>query len=320
MNAVFKLAATAVMALAIIWLLVNYVFPLAGGGGQVRQAMMKALEAAQGLDDQVLVKALAIRKGENLPAESLDTSTRSVNYRCTDTKQCCPLGGITSGCRLALDERLLSAQEDSALPAHYRCQLEENIYLCTAYFGRGPAQLEWGDLRAPREIELGKDLPTVVLKIRNTGQTKAYDVVATAKIYKVSLDGDRETTALHSGPINRQTEEILPGGEASFTLPLEIREAGTYQVALTVRGVESGKVTKTLELKARGLSAAMAACKAGQPGEARLEDGQCLREYRCEGCAYDYECKLAWEGKLGEEVVDWSRDAVWAPTPPENCT
>ncbi|HIH16128.1 MAG TPA: hypothetical protein HA252_01855 [Candidatus Diapherotrites archaeon] len=61
-------------------------------------------------------------------------------------------------------------------------------------------------------------------------------------------------------------------------------------------------------------------CKATVQGRDRLEAETCLQEFLCEGCEFDYECKLAWEPRLGEETIrDWSRASVWAEEPLEQC-
>ena len=99
-----------------------------------------------------------------------DFPSQSVNFRCTDAVQCCPQQQISPGCKVAIDDRMLLVEQDGVMQVSFRCTYEQNIYLCSAYFGGEPAQLEITDVRLPKEIETGKDRPVLMLKVRNTGK------------------------------------------------------------------------------------------------------------------------------------------------------
>ncbi len=315
----YKVLVAAISAVAVIWFFMAYLLPLLAPAPQAKDVMREALETAQAAQGKLVARDIAFKNGYALPAAALDTATRSVNFRCTDVVQCCLQQRISSGCKVAIDDRTLIAQQETSLPVSFRCDYEENIYLCSAYFGRDPAQLEITDFRAPREIEVGRDNAVLSFKAHNAGKTKASDVIATAKVYKVTLVNGKEMEALHSGPVSRSADEIAPDAEAAFSIPLEVREAGSYRISLEVRGAEAGKAGQEFDLKATG-GATESKCRATVKGQTRTQDTQCLQEFRCEDCAYDYECKLAWEPKLGEEnITDWSASGVWAKAEPETC-
>lgn len=318
MNEAFKLLATAVAALALIWVFMTYLVPTLFPATPIRNVLESGFESAQGMEGKLLTKPVDLRRGSALTADVLDSPTQSVNFRCTDAVQCCQQQQIAPGCKVAIDDRMLLVEQDGVMQVSFRCTYEQNIYLCSAYFGGEPAQLEITDVRLPKEIETGKDHPVLVLKVRNTGKRKAQDVIATAKVYKLTVADGRETEALHSGPFNRDLEEIAPGRESSLSIPLEVREPGNYKVRLEVRGVEAGRQTQEFTLKVRGANPERK-CRATIPGRTKTEGTQCLQEYLCEGCDFDYECKLAWEPKFRESIADWSVSGAWVKALPEKC-
>ena len=319
MDSPFRLAVAAAAALGLLWIFTTYLLPGLFPGTPLKDALLNGLEAAEREPGKIVSRLVGFRNGEALPADSLDGPARSVNFRCTDALQCCQRQKISAGCKVALDDRKLIAEQAVALPVHFRCNYEENIFLCSAYFGREPAQLELKDFRVAGEIELGRDNPVAAFKVLNSGKVKAQDVIATAKVYKLTTVEGKEVEALHAGPFNRDFEEIPPSGWESLSIPLEVREPGNYKVWLEVHGIESGKAVREAGLKATGARPENK-CRATAEGRTQWEGTECLREYQCEGCAYDYECKLAWEPRLGDKrITDWSSSGVWATEEPEKC-
>ena len=295
MDTVFKMLVSAVAAIALIMVLLNYILPYFLQAQDVEKEIGVLLTEAEFSPGKYKSASVQLAGGANLRAENFDSDNRSVAFSCNSAELCLDY--------ISYDEREMKVKRNIQTTASARCAYAHDLFTCKIYFGKEPAQLEIREAQVKESIDLGKNENTASIIVKNTGNDAARNAKATAKIYRryfADFEWKKEFV--------RQNEKALgninAGSEINAEIDLPIEESGNYAVEIMASAEDAGFDSAEKTFEAIG---AIDLCNATtQEGYATYnsELDKCRRKSLCENCAYAFECRDAWKAKSAGKAFE----------------
>lgn len=299
---VFRLAIYAVIAVLLI-ALANTYFPLFPKNPA--EQIAKDLEIAQ-RDEGKLVESMISFGNATLNSIAFEEDERFVAIKCTSPQDC------TSD-RVSFSGRAITFLKPLRTKAYSRCVKEENLYKCSVYIGKKPAQM------GIEELVLAGDNASLKVKIQNRGEIKAEGIENTAVLYKKELISGKTIERLYR-ELSPRVITSMPEEKGEY---LEFAfgnlEKGDYVVKFRTEGEDAGfdEGKKEFTIKKDIIDN----CKTGEEEETILMTGYCLTKYNCTGCTYAFECRDKWKQKIpGKNFESEGTDYAKIESPPNPVT
>jgi len=308
-NSVFKLAIFAIVAIAVLFLVLNF-FP--SQSTDTIKELRQLLVYAKGNEGKSVSKEIQIEKDMFFDAAKIfDDDTTSVSFACSSIE--CSTGG------LHIEERQFYSEKKTSTTASARCFLSGNLYGCRIYFGLKPAQVGVKEIALGEEIDLAVEDAFVTIKVENSGELTATNVFTTAKIFKKTVVEGKETENLYAPEITDFAAEIIPGNSVTISFNLPIEDDGDFRLEVTAFGDEAGQDTKSFDFSVSNAQS-VSECTPTTQDEPFFssQENACLTKFNCEKCDLAFECRQAWEqtGETGLESA--SKGFALKTTPLQN--
>lgn len=285
MDTVFKMLVSAIAAIALIMVLLNYILPYFLQTQDVEKEISTLLTKAEFSPGKYKSASIQLTSGANFRAGNFDSDNRSTAFSCNSAELCLDY--------LSYDERKINVKRNIQATVSARCSYAHDLFTCKIYFGKEPAQLEIREVQIKESIDLGENENIAQFAVKNTGNDEARNAKATARIYKRYF-ADSEWKKEFVRQNEKDLGNIDAGGEINAEIELPIEESGTYAVEIIAGAEEAGfdSVEKTFE----AIGAASLCRATSQEGYATYnsELGKCRRKSLCSGCFYAFECRDAW--------------------------
>ncbi|MBI2529514.1 MAG: hypothetical protein HYW05_00010 [Candidatus Diapherotrites archaeon] len=295
MDTAFKMLVSAIAAIALIMVLLNYILPYFLQTQDVEREIGVLLTEAEFSPGKYKSASIQLTSGANLRAENFDSDNRSVAFSCNSAELCLDY--------ISYDEREMKVKRNILTTASARCAYAHDLFTCKIYFGKEPAQLEIREAQVKESIDLGKSENIAKFVVKNTGDVEARNVKATAKIYRryfADFEWKKEFV--------RQNEKTLGNIDAGAGLNAEIElligESGNYAVEIIASAEDAGFDSAEKTFEAIG---AINLCNATtQEGYATYnsESDKCRRKSFCNSCTYAFECRDAWKVKSAGKTFE----------------
>ncbi len=295
MDAVFKMLVSAIVAIALIMVLLNYILPYFLTVQDVEREIGVLLTEAEFSPGKYKSAGIQLSAGANLMAENFDSDNRSTAFSCNSAELCLDY--------ISYDERKLAVKKNIQTTVSARCSYAHDLFTCKIYFGKEPAQLEIKGVQIKESRDLGKNENIAGFTVKNTGNDEARNARATAKIYRRYF-ADFEWKKEFVRQNERDLGNIDAGAELNAEIELLVEEEGNYAVEITASAEEAG--FDTAEKTFEAIGAANLCNATSQEGYATYnsELDKCRRKSFCENCAYAFECRDAWKAKSAGKTFE----------------
>ncbi len=287
MDGPMKLLVYSIFTIAIISLLTLIVFPMffpEGNNLAVFENNLKAAEIGLGFG---FTSELEVKQGDGFGGETFDTTTKNVIFQCNSSTLCCPQG---QECDLAIewDSKMVKFNKTKEITTTTRCEKEYSIYTCTIYFGERPAQIEIDSLKAPKEVDLGKESPAFDINFSNTGGLDALQTTVEIEVFRRYLEEGRWIEKRIENASTVENFGILAVGKTSKQkIYLNLNENGLFKTRIRASGLEAGFDEKIVQFEATG---ANTGCIASHCEEQRIVEENCITRCHCNSCLFGSNC------------------------------
>src|SRR3989338_10408350 len=149
MDTVFKMLVSAIVAIALIMVLLNYILPYFLQTQDVEREIGVLLTEAEFSPGKYKSANIRLTSGANMRAENFDSDNRSTAFSCNSAELCLDY--------ISYDERKLTVKKNIQTTASARCAYAHGLFTCKIYFGKVPAQLEIKEARVAETLDLGKN-------------------------------------------------------------------------------------------------------------------------------------------------------------------
>lgn len=289
MDSLFKLLVAAIAAFLIIALIAGmYIFPF----GDPIAAIKEKLNSAE-LREGKLVEGTTLKfnAGAAFQGETFDTANRSVNFKCTLGELC------DDESRFEFDERKVGIEQIVPVNVSTRCKYENNIFACTVYFGKEPAQLDNLDMNfvenenakfnaAEKRFDANANSEIFIkYSFGNTGDLNAADINAFVDYYL--FDAEDKITKISSKILG--IGDLNSGGKKDGRFKLTAPSVeGKYKIKFRFEGDDTGYADYELDffIKPR-------ACIADKCTEPEWLGEKCTTHCRCRECVFGFVCKAS---------------------------
>lgn len=295
MDTVFKMLVSAIAAIALLMVFLNYILPYFLTVQDVEKEIGVLLTEAEFSPGKYKSASIQLTSGASLNAGNFDSDNRSTAFSCNSAELCLDY--------LSYDERKINVKRNIQTTVSARCSYAHDLFTCKIYFGKEPAQLEIREVQIKESIDLGKNENIAQFAVKNTGNDGARNAKATARIYKRYF-ADSEWKKEFVRQNEKDLGNIDAGSEINAEIELPIGESGTYAVEIIASAEDAGFDSAEKTFEATG---SVNLCKAtSQEGFAAYnpELGKCREKSFCENCTYAFECRDAWKAKSAGKAFE----------------
>ena len=295
MDSVFKMLVSAIVAIALIMILFNYILPYFLQTQDAEKELGKLLTEAEFSPGKYKSAGIQLASGASLNAENFDSDNRSTAFSCNSAELCLDY--------ISYDEREMKVKRNIQTTASARCAYAHGLFTCKIYFGKEPAQLELAGVQVNEKIDLSKNENIASIIVENTGRDEARNAKATAKIYRRYF-ADFEWHKEFVRQNERALGNIAAGSEINAEIELLIEESGTYAVEIIASAEDAGFDGMEKTFEAIGIASLCKAASQESYASYNSAADKCRRRSFCESCFYAYECRDAWKEENAQKEFE----------------
>jgi len=297
----FRLLIYAIIAIALISLIILFVFPLLEEKEDAFKEIETAIEKAEQQEGKAVEqKEILFREG-SINTKNFEQKSRLVWFECNSPALCCDKN-FECGKGVRWNDRAVFFTQKQKMNVSARCTIEQGLYLCRVYFGTMPAQIEIKELEGLEEKDLSKNqLYEATAKYANIGNIEAFFVKGKAKLYKYAFEENQKKEILIQEK-ELELNELKAGeaGKASFLFSLSSN--GEYKIEARIEAENGGFDIQEMDFNA--INSPASACKATQAettANYNEETKKCEKKYYCTNCNFAFECLAEWNKKMPEK-------------------
>ncbi len=303
MDTPFKLLVYAIAFVALLWVFFNFMAPLFFRTNEPIAIIGKNLDVAETTLGKGVMETVIFEQS-NFSGLTFDSDNRSVAFECNDETVCCYLGQSDENCskQIVWGPRNIEIKEKIDVTITTRCLYENTLFVCKAYFGKEPAQVEIKRADLKETVDLEKENAIIGLSIANTGNVLLLGGEIVADVYERYLEGEQGSRRYIGKASDLvEFEQIEPDKTIDIQVELHnLPYAGLYEVELTVRGHNAGFEKKQLAFEATG----NIGCKETGCSSPQLEFGNCKTVCSCEECRLSSECEKKVKNGIKQIMVN----------------
>ncbi|MFH1239605.1 MAG: peptidoglycan DD-metalloendopeptidase family protein [Candidatus Diapherotrites archaeon] len=296
MDSVMRLLVVAIAAAALIAVIyLMFVVP-ADDPGQLIKKQLETAQVELGKIQQIQI--LEYTENYAMQGELFDDRGRSVAFECNNENLCC-IKGEKCG-EIEWDERLIAFKKKRPVETISRCFLEEGIFVCRVYFGKGPAQVEITEVVTEDTLDLSQRTAfPVSVKIKNSGNSIMTYGSIEMKLYQWQTQFENSKLIF----ITQESQPLTvmnPGNEFTRDFTFNPETSGEYEIHIRAEGENAGFWEKTIEFNVTGIPASDCST-IDDEGEIVCDPqtNKIKEKYYCDKCEFGFECEKLWEAQTG---------------------
>ncbi|GEM_PF-5071902 len=259
--------------------------------------IQKSLQTAK-LNQGTLTDAgtLQFQTNQTLFTTQFSEAGLELDFSCTDPALCCDRDAPCSD-RTNWTSTRIGVRGSTRLPAYARCEENFNLIVCTAYFGKKPAQLSVQLTGPPDTVNLSTGPVRIQAQTTNTGTLPAIANTIELSVFHV-IENQQTFSYQQTVPI----ETINPSETRDTIFTFDPLQNGRFEARVTVRGENAGTNEKTIRFETTGgvANTCRALTETQTEKSLDLSRGQCREKFFCSDCALGIQCKTAWETERPE--------------------
>jgi len=306
-SGVFKLVIAVIVFLIVLFLAYTYLLPFINPPADFGKEVKNGFAIAQANEGKVSAeKKVFLKASQSINAKNFDDSSTIAVLECNNPAICC-IDEENCANELSINtaSRSIFVKRGILASVFYRCMFERKAFVCKAFFGIKPAQVEIKSLKVPAAIDLAKNSNLdLEISVQNSGALSNNETItAKAQVFNA------EDSSPLKQPLLEASQEIgkLGAGEAKAQkMQLRLSSPGKLEVKVSVSGENSGSDLKRAIVQASGIPATDCAALSRQSPEfysssGSIEElqGKCVSKALCGNCNTSFECRQAWLSREG---------------------
>ncbi|MDO8647991.1 MAG: hypothetical protein Q7R70_06295 [Candidatus Diapherotrites archaeon] len=316
-SGVFGILIAAIAFIIVLFLAYTYFLPFLNPPIDLSKEVKNGFAISQANEGKVSEeKKLFLKASQSINAKNFDDSSTIAVLECNNPAICCiDEENCSSALSINTAFRGIFVKKDILTSVFYRCMFDRKAFVCKAFFGVKPAQVEIKSLKVPATIDLGKNNALdLEINIQNSGALPNNETMtAIVKVFNASDTNPSKEPLLEA---SQEIGKLQAGESKTQKMQLLLSSPGKLEVRVSVSGENSGSDLKKAIVQASGIPATGCAALGRQAPEfysssGSIEElkGKCVSKALCGSCSTSFECRQAW---LSREAVVVSANSDYA--------
>lgn len=274
------LALTALVILFFVQQL--YVVPRA----QLSQTISRQLQIAMETPGKITGETMRLTPGMDISSRSLESDELDLSIECNDPRICCDENGR---CPVRANSDILVVHNAVDAFVSVRCATREKLWVCRAFVGKKPAQLEI------KKSTLSADQLDVNLK--NNGDEPAWLSSATIEYLSTTeKNGEKTLESIEKKMVPAPFKGIQSGENKNWHMQLDRPNPGAFLVRITFDSLNAGQIQLEIPYSVERENSQCEINATTAPTLFQNPETNDIFERRpCQNCTLAFECRDAWK-------------------------
>ncbi len=304
---VFKILIGFLVAVYLIFFIMNILFPTAFPEDEVIRDITKQIEYSKknlGLYNSKY--DLKFEQGISLTKEDFKEKDLEVEFECNSLEYCCA-ENEKCGDKIEWSRNTIAFNKTANPTVSTRCKEVKGIFFCKVFFGQIPAQIRLEEFNYNNNFYFDSEKLKIDAIVKNIGSVTENFAEITTKVFIIFYEGAEKKEQL-AKEVSGTPEKIKAKETKTLYSEIQIDSPGEYLIKSKVTGLDFGYAEREYSINVFGEP--MYECKIDKTrkeividpatvGEGKITE--CDIRYFCTDCLYAFECKYVWTEEFLEK-------------------